>query len=250
MVAPDEKAGKRKVTSISTARTLLFAATVRHIVAQVEAGWNPGKIAVLVRAKHEGVEIAELLREHRVPAVVSGLGNVMQSPELLELQVVLEAIATPRHEAGVRAAIATHLWGGEARDVLRLSQAGSEAQWDMLLSQFTGLRELWLTHGLLQVVQELMRRRAVTERFLQFEDGERRLTNLRHVIELLHAAASGGAGVVIFGVYIRSAFAVSLPLIVKLYSVPGAHSSCVTIVVTPFAFEICNGPSTGWFPAM
>ena len=193
MVAPDEKAGKRKVTSISTARTLLFAATVRHIVAQVEAGWNPGKIAVLVRTKHEGVEIAELLREHRVPAVVSGLGNVMQSPELLELQVVLEAIATPRHEAGVRAAIATHLWGGEARDVLRLSQAGSEAQWDMLLSQFTGLRELWLTHGLLQVVQELMRRRAVTERFLQFEDGERRLTNLRHVIELLHAAASGGA---------------------------------------------------------
>ncbi len=193
LVPPEEKAGKRKVTSLSTARNLLFAATVRHIATQVNAGWKPKDIAVLVRARHEGVAVADLLRAHGVPAVVSGLGNVMESEELLELQVVLEAIASPRHEAGVRAAIATHLWGGDAREVLQLSQAGSEAQWDALLAQFTGLRELWLAHGFLQVVQELMRRRRVTERFLAFDDGERRLTNLRHVIELLHAAATGGA---------------------------------------------------------
>jgi exodeoxyribonuclease V beta subunit len=193
LVPPEEKAGKRKITSLSTARALLFAATVRHIATQVGDGWKPCDIAVLVRSRYEGVEIADLLRAHGIPAVVSGLGNVMQSEELLELQVVLEAIAMPRREAGVRAAIATHLWGGDAHEVLQLSQAGSEAQWDTLLAQFVGLREWWLTHGFLQVVQELLRRRQVTERFLSFSDGERRLTNLRHVIELLHAVASDRA---------------------------------------------------------
>jgi len=193
LVPPEEKRGKRTLTGINAARQLLFAATVRHIAAQVEAGWTPGSIAVLVRSKFEGVEIADLLREHRIPAVVSGLGNVMQSEELLELQVVLEAIATPRYEARVRAAVATHLWGGDAAEVLQLSQAGSEAQWDALLSQFSTLRELWVKYGFLQLVQELMRRQQVTERFLAFDDGERRLTNLRHLIELLHAAAMASA---------------------------------------------------------
>jgi len=189
LVPPEDKRGKRTVTGIGTARRLLLAATVRHIATQIEAGWKPGGIAVLVRSKAEGVEIADLLRANRIPAVVSGLGNVMQSEELHELQVVLEAIATPRYEAGVRAAVATQLWGGDAAQVLQLSQAGSEAPWDALLSRFATLRELWVKQGFLQVVQELMRQQQVTERFLAMEDGDRRLTNLRHLIELLHTAA-------------------------------------------------------------
>lgn len=188
-VRPDDRKGKVTLTTTATARELLFAACVRHIATQIEAGWSPGRIAVLVRSRYEGVEIADLLRQHRIPAVVAGQGDVMHSDELIELQTVLEAIATPRHEARVRAALATHLWGGDARELLRLSEPGSEAAWDALLTQLSSLRDLWLTHGFLQVVQELMARRSVTERFLAFDDGERRLTNLRHVIELLHAAA-------------------------------------------------------------
>ena len=192
-VGPEEKKGKRTVTSAGTARRLLFAACVRHIASQLEAGWNPGSIAVLVRSRSEGVEVADALRAHRIPAVVSGLGNVLESEEMLELQLVLEAIASPRHEARVRAAIGTHFWGCDANEVLQLSQAGSEAQWDALLSQLTALRELWIGHGFLQVVQEVMAVRAVPERYMAFTDGERRLTNLRHVVELLHGAAVSGA---------------------------------------------------------
>jgi exodeoxyribonuclease V beta subunit len=192
-VGPEDRKGKRTVTAISTARRLLFAACVRHIAVQLEAGWSPGSIAVLVRDRNEAMEVAEALRAHRIPAVVSGLGNVLGSEELLELQLVLEAIASPRHEARVRAALGTHLWGSDAVEVLSLSQAGSEAQWDTVLTQLTALREVWLHHGFLQVVQEVMIVRNVMERFMAFTDGERRLTNLRHVIELLHGAAVKGA---------------------------------------------------------
>jgi exodeoxyribonuclease V beta subunit len=192
-VRPDTGKDRPAITSVGTARQLIFTACVRHIAAQIGAGWRCGSIAVLVRSRREGVEIADMLRQHRIPAVVSGLGNVMQSAELLELQVVLEAIASPRHEARVRAALATHLWGGDAGDVLRLSQPGSEATWDALLSQLATLRERWLSHGFLQMVQDLLAARRVTERFLAFEDGERRLTNLRHLMELMQAAAVSGS---------------------------------------------------------
>ena len=191
-VGPEEKKGKSAVTSVTTARRLIFAACVRHIAAQLEAGWKPGDIAVLVRDKREGVEVAEALQAHRIPAVVSGLGNVIESDEMLELQLVLEAVATPRHESRVRAALATRLWGCDATEVLRLSQAGSESQWDAVIAQLTALRDTWLAHGFLQAVQELMATRDITARFMAFTDGERRLTNLRHVIELLHSAASSG----------------------------------------------------------
>ena len=187
-VPPDDSTGK--VTGVGTARTLLFGACVRHIATQVNAGWRPGRIAVLVRDRAEGVAVADLLRRHRIPAVVSGLGNVMDSEEMLELQLVLEAVANPRHEGRVRAALATHLWGSDADAVLRLSHPGSEPLWDALQSQLTQLREQWLSHGFLQLVQALVATRAVYERFLSFHDGERRLTNLRHLIELVHAAES------------------------------------------------------------
>lgn len=191
-VGPDDSKGKSTVTSVTTARRLIIAACVRHIAAQLEAGWRPGSIAVLVRDKREGVEVAEALQAHRIPAVVSGLGNVIESDEMLELQLVLEAVATPRHESRVRAALATRLWGCNATEMLRLSQAGSENQWDAVIAQLTALRDTWLAHGFLQAVQELVATRDITARFMAFTDGERRLTNLRHVIELLHGAASSG----------------------------------------------------------
>lgn len=192
-VPPDQRNGKATLTGIGTARDLLFAACVRHIATQIGDGWKPRDIAVLVRSKFEGVMIAELLRAHAIPAVVSGLGNVMESAELQELLAVLEAIATPRHERSVRGALATQLWGGTARELQRLSEVGSDASWDALLSEFASLRELWLAHGFLQLVQEIVRRRDVTARFLSFDDGERRLTNLRHLIELVHGAVMSGS---------------------------------------------------------
>jgi exodeoxyribonuclease V beta subunit len=117
------------------------------------------------------------------------MGNVLQSEEMLELQLVLEAIASPRHDARVRAAMATHLWGSNATEVLHMSQAGSEAAWDAVLATLMELRDTWITHGFLQMTQELLVHRAVSERVLTYTDGDRRLTNLRHAVELLHSAA-------------------------------------------------------------
>lgn len=193
VVEPEVNGDKPSLTARRDAQPLIYAACLRHIARQLNDGWKPRHIAVLVRTSSEGREMAEALRAHGIPAVVSGLGNVMQSSDVDELQRLLEAIAAPRHEGRVRSALATHLWGGDARELLRLSSAGAEAEWEQVVLQLTAWRETWVTHGVLQVVQEIMAQRRVFERFMAFDDGDRRLTNLRHAMELVHEAAVHGS---------------------------------------------------------
>jgi exodeoxyribonuclease V beta subunit len=188
-VEPEERKGKMGVTGTRDGEKLLMSACVRHIAKQIANEWKPRSIAVLVRTTREGVAMADALRECGIPAVVSGMGNVLQSEELAELHAMLEAIASPRHDARVRGAMATHLWGSTADEVLRLSSPGHESEWDAAIATLTELRDLWISHGFLQMVQTLLLQRGVAERLMAYDDGDRRLTNVRHAIELLHHAA-------------------------------------------------------------
>lgn len=180
--------GAPSFTGATEARRLLFAACARHIVRNVEDGWTPGKLAVLVRSASEGLEMADVLRQARVPAVVSGLGDVMQSEEAAELLLVLEGIASPRQVARLRAALGTTLWGLSHADLLRLATPDAESAWTAITDSVDGLRERWTTRGLLPMLQQWYAERGVAERLLSEPEGERRLTNLRHLEELLHAA--------------------------------------------------------------
>jgi exodeoxyribonuclease V beta subunit len=188
-VEPEERRGKMGVTGTRQGEQLLMAACVRHIAHQIRDGWAPRSIAVLVRTTREGVVMADALRACGIPAVVSGMGNVLQSEELAELHAMLEAIASPRHDARVRGAMATLLWGSDADEVQRLAAPGHEAEWDAVIAMIGALRDVWISHGFLQMVQTLFAHRRVAERLLALDDGARRLTNLRHVVELLHGAA-------------------------------------------------------------
>ena len=188
-VGPDERKGTLQPTTYAQAQQLTYAASIRHMKAQLAAGWKAGQLAVLVRTTSEGVAMADLLRAEGIPAVVSGLGNVLQSTEMAELQLVLEAIAAPRHESRVRAALATSLWGADSTDLLRLTGPGAEDQWEQLLNDLSALRDIWLSRGTLQLLQSLYAARHVLTRFMGCTNGDRRMTNLRHVTELVHAAA-------------------------------------------------------------
>lgn len=189
-VPPGESRGKRGFESTGTAQQMLFAACVAHIRQQREARCPSREIAVLVRTTSEGIAMARTLREARIPAVVSGLGNVLRSVEMDELQLVLEAVANPRQQARVRAALATPLWGASHDELVRLAQPEHEEQWQGVLNELDALRDLWISRGVLQMLQRLFALRQVSTRFMSFVDGDRRMTNLRHAVELLHAAAS------------------------------------------------------------
>ena len=78
---------------------------------------------------------------------------------------------------------------GNALEALR----EDEAAWEARTSAFHDYQALWQDRGFVQMFRRLMRREEAAARLLAFEDGERRLTNLLHLTELLQFAAGAEA---------------------------------------------------------
>src|SRR5262249_12428626 len=67
--------------------------------------------------------------------------------------------------------------------------AADDAAWDECIERFHEYHQRWQTRGFVFMVRDLLVREGVAERLLAYPDGERRMTNLGHATELLHAAA-------------------------------------------------------------
>ncbi|MGE3542116.1 MAG: exodeoxyribonuclease V subunit beta, partial [Candidatus Tectimicrobiota bacterium] len=146
-----------------------------------------GDIAVLVRSHRQGHCIQEALLRLRVASVQMGQDNVFASGEALELERVLRAVAQPGSAAFLRSALATVLLGvtGESLAVLH----DDEQRWEDRLAAFQEYHRVWREDGFARMWRTLVAAEQVERRLLGFQGGERRLTNLRHLTELLQVAA-------------------------------------------------------------
>ena len=147
---------------------------------------EPRDIAVLVNNNTQPVGVQRALADYRIPSVVYSAASVLKSGEALELLRVLLAVAQPTHEKIVRAALATEIFGLNASALESL--LGDESAWEATLNRFADYHMWWRDQGFVQMMRELLVREKVRSRLLHWRDGERRLTNVLHLIELLHAA--------------------------------------------------------------
>ncbi len=145
---------------------------------------QPRDIAVLVRSNAQALAMQDELRRAHVPAIVTNVNDIFQSPEMNELQRLLEAIHEPRNPFRLRAAWATELWGDDAERILALSE---DEAFEQRVALFEEWRRLWLQHGLAPMLFDVLAQRGIRARLLRLPDGERRLTNLLHCIEIVHA---------------------------------------------------------------
>ena len=152
---------------------------------------TPGDIAVLLPTKHNITELHGLLRAHGVPCITSSQESVFATDMAQELQVVLHAVAHEHDMAALRAAAATRLWGWSYGQLLECDEHAPA--WKELVQLFQGWHRDWQQRGVQQVVEALLVHMA--PRFLATAQGERALTDLRHLGELLaqQAATQGGA---------------------------------------------------------
>ena len=143
-------------------------------------------IAVLVNRHDEGREIKLALRTVGLSAVEMTRAQVTQSSEALELHRLIAAIAEPMDSALLRGALATRLLGVLA------------AQLDQACVQYADLfaqaRDRWYRQGPMAAVTTLLRRFNSQARLTGYEDAERALTNVTHLLELLTASREAGAG--------------------------------------------------------
>lgn len=157
----------------------------------------PGDVAILTRTNQQARDVQLELRSLSIPSVMHGDASVLDSDEARELARVLDALVEPTHAAAVRAALATTLLGLSAEEIDRLRD--DESAWERWMDGFSRWHATWQRQGFVQAFRLLMREERMASRLLALVDGDRRLTNVLHLVELLHQEASrrrlGMAGV-------------------------------------------------------
>ena len=145
-----------------------------------------GDIAVLVRSNAQGSRIRQALTVRGVGSVELSQASVFRSSDAEELDRVLTAILEPARERTLKAALSTGLMGADAATILAL--ASDESALLDAVQRFAGWRDIWLQRGVGFMLRQWLAADHVAGRLLARPDGERRLTNLLHLVECLHEA--------------------------------------------------------------
>jgi exodeoxyribonuclease V beta subunit len=149
---------------------------------------RPSDIAVLVKTRFEAAAVRTALRERGVASVFqSDRESIFASDEAEDLLRWLRAFASPGDSGLVRAALATRTlgFGVEALEaVIRDDDA-----FDALAETFKEINEVWRQRGVLATIRRSLHAWDLPARWLEHHDGERRLTNVLHLAELLQQAS-------------------------------------------------------------
>lgn len=154
----------------------------------VSSALQASDMTVLVRSRHEASIIRDALSSLNIPSVyLSSRDSVFATPEARELLWILQAVLAPEVESGLRSAMATGILGLDAKSLDALNQ--DETAWDKLVEEFLHYRLLWNQRGVMPMLRALISARNIAENLLATPAGERRLTDILHISELLQEAS-------------------------------------------------------------
>jgi len=185
-------------------RQQLAASCASHIVALLNGGQQgtagfrngegelrpclPSDIAILVRDGHEAQMIRGELAARDVRSVyLSDKDSVFAAQEAHDLLAWLKACAEPDSERLLKAALASLTLDLSLAALDKLNQ--DERVWEDWVMRFRRYRETWQRQGVLPMLRHLLHDFQLPRTLIARSDGERVLTNLLHLAELLQQAA-------------------------------------------------------------
>lgn len=191
---PIPKALAEQMLAIATAREVGRLLTLAR-EGRARLGERPlasGDIAILVRSRFEASVVREALHTIGLTSVFLTRESVFHTEDAQELRRVLVACAEPSNERFVRAALCTRLIGYSVSQIADLREDG--ARWDETVGRFFGYHELWRRGNLLGALRRMLEDHCVVPRYVTLRDGERRLTNLLQLAELLERESRARPG--------------------------------------------------------
>ncbi len=146
-----------------------------------------GHMAVLVRSHKDAELVRSALVEQGVRSVLHTRQEVFATNEARELQIILTGVIRSTEVRCVKTALATSLLGWRAEELLRLDE--DEGLGEKTTERFADYLKLWEDKGFAVMAFRLLRRDGIISRIAGCRNGERRLTNLRHIVEILQEAS-------------------------------------------------------------
>ncbi len=150
---------------------------------------KPADIAILVRTGQEAAAVQrELARRSIASVYLSDKESVLNSTEASDLVHWLRAVAMPQDVKLVRAGLATRILGLSLDELMWL--AGNDEAFDARCEQLRHLRSTWQRQGVLAMLRQTLHLFGLSAKFLEQTGGERSLTNVLHLAELLQNAST------------------------------------------------------------
>ena len=149
---------------------------------------RPGDIAILLRSNSECVQMQTILEFYNIPAVCLKNGNIFNDVESSALYQVLCGALNPGDHRKVSTALAGFLCNIPLAE-LDVSVAANGDKFAAYLEKFQRMNQLWYQQGFAVMFEYFLNAFNVRENLAARPDGERRLTNLYQLGELLHAKA-------------------------------------------------------------
>jgi exodeoxyribonuclease V beta subunit len=163
-------------------------------------------VCVLVRANEIGISLERELRTMKIPAVSGGTASVIQSEAAQSLQQLLQALDRPSDMGLVRTAVSSMFFGRSLLDPAVMahgvvststgdggddSVAESMAGIDVEHEFIRTLSHIIRKDGIAAVEAQILSNPLCLNSMLRSERAERRLTDLRHLVELIHQETEG-----------------------------------------------------------
>lgn len=165
----------------------LLRAGVRGEAVLGQSGLAPRDVAVIVRENSQGRLVRDALTVCGIPCVLSSEENVFDTPEALEMEFLLRAVAQPYAEPYVRTALAGPLFGLDASEVDMLGR--DDRLLETWVERFRHYHDLWAQAGFMRMFRKLTADEGASARILGLTRGERTLTNFLHLAEVLNQAS-------------------------------------------------------------
>ncbi len=144
-------------------------------------------VAVLVRRNDDGASVRDALAALDVPVVLTATTSVFLSDAADQWLTLLSALEQPNRSGLVRSAALTDFVGWSAAELAGADKSAQEA----LGARLRSWAETLTGHGVAALV-EAVTATGLPRRVLSRVDGERDLTDLRHIGQALHEAATEG----------------------------------------------------------
>ncbi|MEA3547267.1 MAG: exodeoxyribonuclease V subunit beta, partial [Thermodesulfobacteriota bacterium] len=186
-----------KVIKVDPAREMVLTAVAGEISRLLTLGHQgragigddplgPNDIAILVRTNMEARQARDILANQGIAAVIHSDEDLFSSIQALEILRVLAAVVDSANEMKIKAALATDILGGDCSLLFNLKE---DEKWQRWLTAFREYRRIWFKRGFARMFRALLDREEVRPRLLCKRDGERQLTNVLHLGEVLHQAS-------------------------------------------------------------
>ncbi len=149
----------------------------------------PKDFAILVSKHQQATDLLPYFLELRIPCVLQNTGSIFDSSESEELELLLAAVADCKNSRLLRGALTTNMIGMNATDLTELSLEGdtnNTGELEKWQEFFKTLNRMWINNSFIEMFNHFMTEKDVRSLLLSHPGGERALTNLLHLSEILH----------------------------------------------------------------